>query len=91
MPNNPYIVAKVVIKFYQMMANFTPKTILKKFQDKVHFIQLQLIEEIESSSLIHQQLKKKVEECLSLVEPGFDAKESDSFIELVEALYKFRK
>lgn len=66
-----------------MMANFTPKILLKKFGDKVHFIQLPMIEETESSSLIHQQLRKKVEQCLSLVEPGFDAKESDSFIELV--------
>jgi hypothetical protein len=83
MPNSPYLVAKIVIKFYQKMANFSPKTILKRTEGKINFIGLPLIEDSEESSCINQQLKKKVEECLSLVEPGHEAKESNSFIELV--------
>jgi hypothetical protein len=83
MPNNPYLVAKIVLRFYKNMANFNPKAILKRFESNVHFVNLPIIEDNEQNSFINQQLKKKVEECLSLVEPGFEVKESDSFIELV--------
>ncbi len=60
MPNNPYEVAKIVIKFYQMMANFGPNSILKRFESKVNIINLQLIEDSEHNSCVNQQLKKKV-------------------------------
>ena len=47
MPNDPYMVAKTVVRFYQMMANFTPKVILKKFPQNVHFVIYPLIEDNE--------------------------------------------
>lgn len=43
MPNDPYTVAKIVMKFYQMMANFNVKVLLKKFNDKINVIQLPFI------------------------------------------------
>jgi hypothetical protein len=45
MPNDPYQVAKIVIKFYQMMINFSPKPILKRFEEKVHFVYVPLIQD----------------------------------------------
>ena len=83
MPNNPYEAAKIVIKFYQMMANFGPNSIIKRFESKVSMINIPLIEDSEQNACVNQQLRKKVEECLNLVEPGHEAKDSSSFIELV--------
>ena len=61
MPNDPYIVAKIVIKFYQMMVNFNPKSINKKYGDKVGLISIPLIEDNEENNMVNHQIKKKVE------------------------------
>ena len=91
MPNDPYAVAKIVIKFYQMMANFNTKALSKKYKEGVKFIQLPLIEDNQQNVFVNQQIKKKVEECLSMVEPGHQAKECESFIQLVQNLYKYNQ
>ena len=57
------------------MANFSPKGILKHFNEKVKFVSLPLVEDNQESMLVNQQIKKKVEECLSMVEPGHEVKE----------------
>jgi hypothetical protein len=67
MPNDPYMVAKIVIKFYQMMANFNPKVLMKKFEANIRVVQLPLIEDNEQNKLVNQQVRKKIEECLSRV------------------------
>jgi hypothetical protein len=43
MPNDPYAVAKIVMKFYQMMANFNYKALAKLNPQKINFISLPLI------------------------------------------------
>jgi len=44
MPNDPYAVAKIVMKFYQMMANFNYKSLTKLNPQKINFITLPLIQ-----------------------------------------------
>ena len=61
MANNPYDVAKIVLKYFKMSANFNEKTVLKLNEDKVRFIQLPFVEDSEDSHYIHQTLKKKLE------------------------------
>ena len=58
MPNDPYEVAKIVMKFYQMMSNFNPKIFLKKFEVKI--VQLPIVEDNEQNKLVNQQVRKKV-------------------------------
>ena len=61
------MVAKIVVKFYQMMANFNPKVLMKKFEGNIRVVQLPLIEDNEQNKLVNQQVRKKIEECLSRV------------------------
>ena len=39
MPNDPYLVAKIVVKFYDMMSHFSPKSLYKKYEGKVNLRQ----------------------------------------------------
>jgi hypothetical protein len=43
MANNPYDVAKIVLKFFKMSANFNEKTVLRLNQEKVKFVQLPFV------------------------------------------------
>lgn len=91
MANNPYDVAKIVLRCFQMSANFNEKTIVRANeeatrlagQEGVRFVQLTFVEDNEGSHYIHQGLKKKLEECMRLIEPGKHAKNSSVFVELI--------
>jgi hypothetical protein len=43
MANNPYDVAKIVLKYFQMSANFNEKTVIKLNQERVRFVQLPFV------------------------------------------------
>jgi hypothetical protein len=83
MANNPYDVAKIVLRFFQMFGNFNEKSFIKSNQERVRVVQLPFVEDSEGSHYIHPNLKKKMEECLRLIEPGRRAKESSDFIQLI--------
>ena len=38
MPNNPYDVAKIVLKFYQMAANYNEKTLYKLYSENINIL-----------------------------------------------------
>lgn len=61
MPNNPYEVAKLVLRYYQNFSNFNEKAFLKSYPLKVQFIKLNFIEDGESSYYLHQNIKKTIE------------------------------
>ncbi len=60
MQNNPYEVAKIVLRFYQMNANYNEMSILKLNPEKVQIVKLPFIEDDESSHYVRQNLKKKL-------------------------------
>lgn len=66
MSNNPYDVAKIVLRFYQMLINFNEKAITKSYPN-VKFISIPIVIEREEDQFVNQHLKRKMEECLLLV------------------------
>lgn len=70
MATNPYEVAKIVLKYYQMGFNFNEKHVIKISPQKVKFANLPFVEHSENSIYINQNLRKKVESCLKNIEPG---------------------
>ncbi len=48
---------------------------------KCNLIQMNFVKDVEKD--VNQHLKKKIEECLKMTNPGYDAKDSECFIELI--------
>jgi hypothetical protein len=45
MPNDPYDVAKIVLRYYQALANFNEKVVLKLNPEKIQFVRLPFVED----------------------------------------------
>ena len=75
----PHEICKIVLNYYYKLKNFSEKTLLKKFEGHLSFVQLEMVEMFEEGEYINQHIKKKVEECLKLYDGPGMPRESSSF------------
>ena len=83
------MIAKVLLKFYQMYRGYNFGK-LGKYLENIDWeiLHFEMTNEDEGEG-INQHLKKKVEECLQVITPGHEPPPSHHYTELIEMIYKY--